>query len=101
MPAERGSTVLCDLVELHGESLVNLIEIVEAVTGDGMVCPDETKLLKVVFSSARQTFAELPPRASQADDAFRVIGAVAGAGRMTKHAFAACREAAADVRGAA
>lgn len=115
MPSERGSTVLCDLVELHGEmvelhgtSLTNLIEIVEATTGDGFVDPDDTRLLKSAavlavqtFRSTAETYDPLPTRASEQDDAFRLIGAAAGAGRVTKHVFAVAREAAADVRGAA
>jgi hypothetical protein len=101
MPAERGSTVLCDLVELHGESLVNLIEIVESVTGDGLVEPDESRLLKSVMVLTAQTYEPLPARAAQNDDAWRLVGAASGAGRVTKHVFAVAREAAADLRDAA
>ena len=101
MPAERGSAVFTEMVEHHGVTLIDLRRAVDAVTDDGMVDPNEDRLLDNMFLLVFETYRELPCRASQADDAFRVIGAVAGAGRMTKHAFAACREAAADVRGAA
>lgn len=101
MPTERGSAIFCEMVEQHGATLIDLRAAVEQVTSDGLVDPCEDKMLNNLFLLIFETFDPIPGRASQADDAFRVIGAVAGSGRMTKHAFAACREAAADVRGAA
>lgn len=101
MPTERGSMVLCDLIDLHGDSRVNLIEVIEVVTGDGIVRPDETRLLKAVIVLSEQTYRALPPRAAQNDDVIRLIGAAACAGRVTKHVLAVAREAAADVRSAA
>jgi len=97
MPAERGTAVLCDLIDLHGEALVSLIEIAEAVTSDGLVTPDECRLLEAHYRLARQSFGPLPTRAASTDDAMRLIGAAAGAGMVSPWVERIAKEAAADL----
>lgn len=83
MPAARGSVIYSDLVDLHGDSLRCLIDAVADVTSDGLVTPDETFLLKNVIVLTRQSYEPLPVGASEQDDAFRAIGAISGAGKVT------------------
>lgn len=83
MPTPRGSVVFSDLIDCHGESLVCLIRAAEDVTSDGIVEPHERLLLSNVITLVRQTYEPLPVGAAEQDDAFRAIGAIAGAGRVT------------------
>lgn len=97
MPTRRGSVDLADLVDIHEESLINLIEVIEHVTSDGLIEPGEHQLLRTVMRHSRQTLDPIPARASEQDDAFRCIGAIAGAGRVTtRHVRSLIREAGTD-----
>jgi hypothetical protein len=97
MPTERGSAVLSDLVDLHGQALIDGLALVEAIAGDGIVKPDEDQLLKAVIVHLRQTYEPLPAKASEQDDAFRCIGAIAGAGKVTsRHVVSLIRQAGGD-----
>jgi hypothetical protein len=97
MPTGRGSALFSDLVELHGDALLDGLALVERITGDGIVEPSEEQLLKAVIVELRQTYAPLPAGAAEQDNAFRAIGAIAGAGRVsTKHVKAVLREAGTD-----
>lgn len=97
MPTPRGSVALCDEIEDHGEELINLLDVVEKVMGDGIVKPDETKLVKLHMARVRTTFAPLPKDASEQDDALKCIGAIAGAGKVTtRWVVSQLKQAAAD-----
>lgn len=98
MPTQRGSVLFGDELDELGTELVNLIEVVELVTGDGVVTPDETKLIKIHATRTRTKFAPLPGHAAEQDDAFRCIGAIAGAGKVTsRHVKSLINQAGADV----
>ena len=96
MPTPRGSVVLCDLVDLHGDSLRCLIRAADDVTSDGFTTPDERQLLRNLAELVMETYAPIPCGAAQQDNAFRVIGAAAGAARVTPYVERVVREAAAD-----
>lgn len=96
MPVTRGSARHCEAVEAHGEQLISLLEIVEAVTSDGLVEPGEHHLLRQHMALAYESYRPLPGQASQQDNVFRVIGALAGAGAVTPWTRRLAREAAAD-----
>lgn len=101
MPTPRGSALLCDHLDLHGAALASLLRVAEAVTSDGFVTPDESRLLEAHYRHARQTYAPLPGTAARLDDALRLIGAAAGAGSVTPWVRRIANEAANDAAEAA
>lgn len=84
MPMPRGTVGLSDEVDAHGEELVNLIELVEHVTGDGLVTPDESQLLRFAAVRTQKSFDVLPGRVSELDGVMRLIGCAAHAGRVSR-----------------
>lgn len=98
MPTARGSVIFSELIDCHGESLKCLLDAVEDVTSDGIVEPHERSLLKNVMVLVARTYRPLPVGAAEQDDAFRAIGAIAGAGRVSsRHVTSLISQAGADV----
>lgn len=97
MPTARGSVIFSELIDCHGESLKCLLDAVEDVTSDGIVEPHERNLLKNVMVLATRTYQPLPVGAAEQDDAFRAIGAIAGAGKVSsRHVSSLISQAGAD-----
>lgn len=92
MPAPRGSTRHCDAVEAHGESIQELLQIVEVITADGIVSDRERRLYRQHRATVEASYAPLPRQASQQDGVLRWIGAVAGAGQVTPYVTRLTRE---------
>jgi len=96
MPTPRGSKVLSDWLDDHGESLQRLIGYAEQMAGL-MPESDRTALMSSC-DRARATFDPLPAAAADLDNVFRLIGAMAGAGAVTPHVTRLTREAGEDRR---
>lgn len=96
MPAPRGSERLSDAVDLHGEAVQQTIETIHAVLADGKVDGDEPRLVRVTLLHLFQTYQPLPSRAAAQDDAFRLIGAAAGAAAISDWVKRIACEGAAD-----
>jgi len=90
--------VLCDLIDLTGESGRDLIEVVIEVIRDGEITPAERRLVDAAAAEHRQHLAALPGPASDLDAAIGAAGALLGAGAATDYAFRRTREAYEDRR---
>lgn len=110
MPSERGSTRLCDeidehgvVLEFHGRSVIRLLTLIERVTDDDVIDGSERRELQAECRQHRASYVEaidaLPmirTHAAEQDDAFMCIGAIAGAGRVSRHAASKVKQAAID-----
>lgn len=96
MPTRRGSEELCDLIDDHGAELRELMRVVRVVTSDSQVTPVERRLLHLHMQRAAKTFRPLPARGSEVDGALMCIGAIAGAGRISRYVKSKVNQAAAD-----
>jgi hypothetical protein len=101
VPPPRGSVTFCDAIDEHGTELVNLIEMVQAITVDGIVNPHENALFELASARAMKSYAPLPGRGAEVDDALRSIGCIAHAGRVSRKAYSTVKQAYEDTRGAA
>jgi hypothetical protein len=98
MPAPRGTTALCDEVELLGEALEDLIVATVAAASDGVFDEAERRLLRVQAAEVRTHFQPLPGRICEVDDVMRLIGCAAHAGRASKKVLEIARQAHNDAR---
>ena len=98
MPTARGSAVLCDMIDLTGESGRDLIAVVIDVMRDGEITPAERRLVDVAAAEHRAHLESLPGPAADLDIAIAGAGALLGAGAVTDYAYRRVREAYEDRR---
>lgn len=98
MPTKRGTETLCDLIDHAIAVGTSYRAAVRVVIADGVVSPDEKHLLDTAEREVEQAHQALPGPASAVDCAMVVIGAVAGAGRISPHAYRKARESYQDSR---
>lgn len=96
MPTARGSARHCEAVEDHGLRLRSLVEAVEAVTSDGLITPEENRVLVGLIVATTESYAPLPGQASQQDGVLRWIGAVAASGWVSPYVTRMTRETVED-----
>ena len=98
MPTRRGTETLCDLIDHAIGVATSYRATVLVVIQDGVVSPEERHLLAAAEREVEQAHQALPGPASEADCAMVVIGAVAGAVRVSPHAYRKARESFQDSR---
>lgn len=94
----RGTETLCDLIDHATEVVTSYLQTVQAVIADGEISDTERHLLRVAEVEAVQAIRAPAGPASEADCAMVTIRAIAGAGRVSPHAYRKARESYRDGR---
>lgn len=92
MQRERGTEALCDLIDHGIEVVTSYLATVQAAIADGVVSDAEKHLLRAGELEAQQAIQAPVGLASEADGAMVAIRAIAGAGRVSPHAYRLTRE---------
>lgn len=98
MQRERGTEALCDQIDHGIEVVTSYLATVQDVIADGVVSAEEKHLLRAAEVEAVQAIRAPVGLASEADGAMVAIRAIAGAGRVSPHAFRLTREQYQDSR---
>jgi predicted kinase len=98
MPGPRGTVALCDQIDCMNDVAERLLQEVDHAILDGRVSPVERRRLAVAGAELRRAKCPLAGMAAEADGAMRAIGAIAGSGRVSDHAFRVVKEGYEDRR---
>jgi hypothetical protein len=93
---ETGSAVLCELVDLLGETVAALDRLVAEVFADDQVDAEERRVVLAAVAELRQGYAPLPGATSGLHGVLRLIKCLAHTGAVTPWVERMVREEAAD-----
>jgi hypothetical protein len=99
MPGSRRSTRHVEAVEVHGERITLLVVAIVEVTADGLVEPNEARLLDRLSGELLASYRPLPAEAAVIDNGIRIIGAMTDTLSPTAWVERLIREGAEDEQG--